>query len=194
MITTKTNNIKSLYLSTKDSLARAVGRIVPPKDIEDIVQETYVKVCQIDNDTTIQSPKAFLMTTARNLALDHIKRAESRLTISNDEGTDSVEDWLRAPSDDTFEQVAAREEFSYFCEAVRSLPVECRKVFVLKKVYGYSQREIAQALDLSESTVEKRVASGITKCRRFMRIQAKATHKTPNNGFHASNSSAAGGL
>ena len=40
-------------------------------------------------------------------------------------------------------------------EAVRQLPEQCRRVFVLKKVYGYSQREIAKELSLSESTVEK---------------------------------------
>jgi len=59
---------------------KSVSRIVPPKDIEDIVQETYVRVCQIDSSSSIKHPRSFLFKTARNLALDHVKRAESRLT------------------------------------------------------------------------------------------------------------------
>ena len=39
---------------------------------------------------------------------------------------------------------------------------------MLKKVYGYSQREIARELGLSESTVEKHIAQGIKRCTYFM--------------------------
>ena len=46
--------------------------------------------------------------------------------------------------------------------------VQCRRAFVLKKVYGYSQREIAQELELSESTVEKHIANGVKRCTYFM--------------------------
>ena len=70
--------------------------------------------------------------------------------------------------DETYQHVAAGEEFSNFCEAVRILPVQCRKVFVLKKVYGYSQREIAIELEISESTVEKHIALGMKRCINFM--------------------------
>jgi len=39
---------------------------------------------------------------------------------------------------------------------------------VLKKVYGYSQKEIAIKLDISENTVEKHIATGIKRCTQFM--------------------------
>jgi RNA polymerase sigma-70 factor (ECF subfamily) len=39
----------------------------------------------------------------------------------------------------------------------------------LKKVYGYSQREIAAKLSLSESTVEKHISSGMKRCTLVMR-------------------------
>ncbi len=155
-------------MSLRASLARAVMRIVPPKEIEDIVQETYVKVCQIENIDEIRDFPSFLFKTARNLALDHVKRAESRLVVSVDEfeGAEiGKTEWL---SDRTFDQVASDEEFSQFCEAVRMLPVQCRRAFVLKKVFGYSQREIAREMNVSESTVEKQIAQGIKRCTQFM--------------------------
>lgn len=160
-----TNSLTSLYLSMRASLARSLVGIVPPKEIEDIVQEGYVRVCQAGKKKSIRGPKSYLFRTVRNLALDYVKRAESRLT-------DSLEDANVAErghvGKDTFDEVASNEEFANFCDAVRRLPVQCRKAFVLKKVYGYSQREIARELGLSESTVEKHIAQGIKRCTYFM--------------------------
>jgi RNA polymerase sigma-70 factor (ECF subfamily) len=42
-------------------------------------------------------------------------------------------------------------------------------VFVLKKVYGYSQREIARELGIAESTVEKHISLAVRKCSIYMR-------------------------
>ena len=50
-------------------------------------------------------------------------------------------------------QFESRERFLMFCRAVRELPLQCRRAFILKKVYGLSQKEIADYLGISESTV-----------------------------------------
>ncbi|MEQ8207608.1 MAG: RNA polymerase sigma factor [Woeseia sp.] len=161
------HSVASVFLSIKDGLARAIAGIVPPKEIEDIVQETYVRVCQVKSSESIHEPRRFLYRTARNLALDFRKKAETRLTDAAEWEEDFTdEDGLL--KDETFDLVATNEEFAQFCEAVRHLPVQCRRVFVLKKVYGLSQREIAKELDIKESTVEKHVALGIKRCTYYM--------------------------
>ncbi|WP_331344782.1 sigma-70 family RNA polymerase sigma factor [Cellvibrio sp. UBA7661] len=146
---------------------RAVSRLVPPKEIEDIVQETYVRICAVNKTEQIMHPRSFLYRTARNLALDHLKRAETKSNVSLDDdnlGLDLIEDDV----DQVYNQVSATQEFEHFCEAVRHLPLQCRKAFVLKKVYGYSQKEIAENLNISENTVEKHIAMGLVRCRQFM--------------------------
>lgn len=154
------------FVTAKDSLVRMVSRIVPPKEIEDIVQETYVKICQLEHQASITQPRSFLMKTAKNLAFDHLKKSETRLT---DGVEDEVQFGVEHEGDDTtFEIASSREEFGHFCEAVRHLPLQCRRVFVLKKVYGYSQKEIAAEMNLSESTVEKHVANGFKRCAAYM--------------------------
>jgi len=145
---------------------RVISRIVPPREVEDIVQETYVRICQIDNKDNIKQPRSFLLKTAKNIAFDYLKRAEVRLVESVDNIAE-LESFASA-EDATFEQVATDKEFSQYCQAIRQLPVQCRKVFVLKKVYGYSQKEIAQKLAISESTVEKHIAVGVKRCTYFM--------------------------
>lgn len=161
-------SVNSLFISLRSTLARAVSHIVPPREVEDIVQETYVRVCQVENQDDIHHPRSFMLKTARNLALDHIKRAEHRLAISMDEEANEELSELVTGEDDTYARVVASQEFGHFCEAVRLLPLQCRKAFVLRKVYGYSQKEIAANLSISESTVEKHIATGIKRCAFFM--------------------------
>lgn len=176
--------ISDVFLSWRDHLARVVSRIVPPHDIEDIVQETYVRACQFKSKKEIKSPRAFMTRIARNLALDHVKRAEWRLTSSLDENVELQLDRMQKLIDEPFNQVASSEEFAHFCEAVRQLPLQCRRAFVLKKVYGHSQREIARELNLSENTVEKHIALGLKRCARYMRQRLDADNSTARNPQH----------
>ena len=165
------DDIRDVFLSTRLGIARAVSKIVPPHEVEDIVQETYVRLCQVGAPEQIRHPKSFLYKTARNLALDSLKRAENRVTEQWNEDVESSGAIAGMEADETFEQAASSEEFGHFCEAVRQLPVQARRVFVLKKVYGYSQREIASELGLAESTVEKHVALAVRRCAAFMKEQ-----------------------
>jgi RNA polymerase sigma-70 factor (ECF subfamily) len=172
--------ISEIFLACRAQLARAVSRIVPPQDIEDIVQATYVRVCQYQTREDINEPKALMLSVARNLALDHVKRAEHRLTKQFD--SDAELELALAPSatDQVYDTAASNEEFAQFCDAVRQLPVQCRRVFVLKKVYGHSQREIAQHLGIAESTVEKHIATGLQHCLRYIKEQTGAKDRSAN--------------
>ncbi len=165
------------YIASRNSISRLVARIVPPHEIEDIVQETYVRMCQIENKEKISSPKSFMYRTARNLALDFQKQASNRL-VDGIESNEQLESLLNdATKDEMYESALADSEFSHFCEAVRRLPIQCRKVFILRKVYGYSQREIANQLTISESTVEKHISAGMKRCTIAMR---KVQHQQPH--------------
>ncbi len=162
-----------VYLASRESLRRVVARIAPPSEIEDIVQETYVRICQVKNPQAVVSHKSFIFATARNLALDYQKQSYVKLV-------DGIDDWSEfeniitdASTDSPFKEKVASDEFAEMCEAIRLLPVQCRKVFVLKKVYGYSQKEIAQELGLSQSTIEKHISAGTKKCMQFKRNRNK---------------------
>ena len=167
----KSDRLIDTYMALRGQIARLVMRIVSPKEVEDIVQETYVRICRVpDQETTIRDPRSYLFRTARNLALDHVKRSEFRLTA----GTDIDELQLEAilissEMDPTYAQAASDEEFALFCEAVRSLPRQCRRAFVLKKVYGYTLKEIMAEMDLGQPTVETHIVNGTKRCVQYMR-------------------------
>jgi len=97
---------------------------------------------------------------AQNLARDHVKTASYRLS----DPLESIDEAWIDQGDEVYRLAVSSEEFRQFCEAVRQLPLQCRRAFVLKKVYGYSQKDIAKELKISESTVEKHVALGLRRC------------------------------
>lgn len=164
----KNEELSTLFQTIRGRLSKSVADIVPPDEIEDIVQETYVRVCKFDEDHQIDYPHTFMFKTAKNIALDHVKRAESVLTDAAEDEEDYHFGELDGWGDEPYQRVSSNNEFELFCKSVRMLPRQCRRTFVLKKVYGYSQKEIAQRLNISERTVQKHVATGILRCGFYM--------------------------
>jgi RNA polymerase sigma factor (sigma-70 family) len=56
--------------------------------------------------------------------------------------------------------VIDRDELHRLAGVIASLPGKVRDVFMLRRVHGLSQHEVAERLRLSESTVEKHMARG----------------------------------
>ena len=166
----ESNQLLDAYMGLRSQIARLVVRIVPPKEVEDIVQETYVRLRQLDKKEAVREPRAYVLRTAKNLALDHVRRAESRLTVNIDaSGVTDTDDPSVSGSDPTHARAASDEEFALFCEAVRSLPKQCQRAFILKKVYGYTLKEIMVEMNLGQATVETHIVNGTKRCVQYMR-------------------------
>ena len=112
----------------------------------------------------IRHPRSYLYQTARNLALDSIKKADNALGVEWKDDADYAANF----SDSVINRIESTANFERFCESVQHLPPQARRVFVLKKVYGFTQREIATELGISESTVEKHVSLGFRRCAKHM--------------------------
>jgi len=134
-------------------------------DVDDLVQEAYVRVWRAHASAPIQSPKAFLFTTARNLALDQLRRRQIAVieSIAEIEAL-SVFDDVPAVA----ESVCRRQELELLTQAIQALPDRCRQVLTLRKIYGLSQKEIAAQLGIAEHTVEAQVANGVRRCAEFL--------------------------
>lgn len=153
------------FMGNRPLLYKIIGRFVRPDEIEDIVQETFLHSYAASRKQAIHNPRAFLARTARNIALNHIELSENRLTQPLSGFT---EEELAVHTRSLEEQYQSDETFLRFCRAVAILPSGCRRVFILRKVYGLSQKEIAERLTLSQSTVEKHVARGMLLTTEYM--------------------------
>lgn len=155
--------LAAIYMAFRGALARAVGRIVKRHDIEDILQDAFIRSFEAEGRYRIRNARAFLLRTATNLALNHAARAGYRTTGDLDELATS--DAYATATESVEAEVDAGDRFREFCRVVGGLPDQCRRAFILKKVYGLSQKEIAAELGITESTVEKHIARGLVLCR-----------------------------
>jgi RNA polymerase sigma factor (sigma-70 family) len=143
-------------------LARSLGPRVP---VDDVVQEAFIRVLRARGNGELRKPKAFLFATARNLALDHLRRH----AVSRTEGLveadllDVLEDSESIP-----ENIAHQQELAILTEAVQTLPERCRQVMTLRLVYGFTQRVIGEKLGISDRTVAAQLAIGTQKCTEFV--------------------------
>ena len=135
-------------------------------DVDDVVQESFLRVLRAHAKKPIRCGKSFLFAVARNALRDLIRRRGVIETIPVTET--SVLPVLEA-GPGVVDQVIRRQELDLLSEAVRSLPDRCREVFLLRKINGVSQKEIARRLSISENTVETLVAKGARRCADYVR-------------------------
>jgi RNA polymerase sigma factor (sigma-70 family) len=67
--------------------------------------------------------------------------------------------------------VTARQELEILADALRDLPDRCRQVLTLTKIYGLSEREVAERLGISENTVRTHVVRGMERCTDYLRAR-----------------------
>ena len=133
-------------------------------DVDDLVQDTFARVLRAQAAGPVESPRGLLFATARNLALDAVRR---RQVVSFEPMAENPGSPVFMDVTDTVETVSRRQELELLTEAIQALPDGCRRVFTLRAVYGLSQREIAEKLGISENTVEKQMGKGLRRCGEF---------------------------
>lgn len=137
-------------------------------DVDDVVQETYLKLFRARLRGRLRQARGLLFTAARNAALDVFRWR--RLTGWEDAAPAS--DATAVLSDSAVADEASRaQELALLEEAIESLPRRCRQVLKLRKIYGLSHREIAAQLGISERTVNVQLGRGLRRCARFLRAR-----------------------
>lgn len=158
------SNSRAIWLAQhvlphEPGLRRWLRRRTPAgMDVDDVIQETYAKLATLAEVDHIAAPKAYVYQTALSIILQEDRRARAK-PIDKDVEIALLTTASPEPLQD--QQAEARQELAHVYEAIAGLPDKCREVFVLRKVEGLSQREIAERLNLSESTVEKHIGKGI---------------------------------
>lgn len=154
--------LNDVFPKFRSALERLVRKFGVQDNVDDIVGDTYLRTLEYFGDQEeIEYPKAFLLKTARNLALNYISKHENRYTQSVEDFS-GIDVYLK--SEKLESQIEAQEKFQLFCDVVDKLAPKCRRAFVLKRVYGWSLKAIAEEMGISPSTVEKHVAKGLLLC------------------------------
>ena len=135
-------------------------------DVDDVVQESYLRMLRARAAYPIRSAKAFLFTIARRLALDTLRHDRA----SPIDGIGHLEGLRVIDSDtDVAREVGRRERIALLADAIADLPARCRDVFILHKIKELSRRETAARLGIAEKTVEVQTAKAMRRCSEYLR-------------------------
>lgn len=131
-------------------------------DIDDLLQETFLRAFAAQMHTEVRHPKAFLLRIARNLSISEARKKVSTNSFSIEDFADSDvlnDDGAGSPE----KRLSDRQRLTVLVEALAGLSPELQETFVMRKVDGLSFRQIATRLNVSVSTVEKRAALALVR-------------------------------
>ena len=118
---------------------------------EDVIQEVWERVIRLRAEPQeIHNPAGFLLTIARNLSLNLLKKKKRQRLLEQEVKRESLQE-VRVGSDDLKDIVI---------EGLNSLPMKYREVLVLNLYSGYNFDEIAEMLEISTDAAWKRASRG----------------------------------
>ncbi|MFO1446734.1 MAG: RNA polymerase sigma factor [Opitutaceae bacterium] len=151
------------------SLRSYLSRTLPSfADVDDAVQDCFSRLLRAKHRGQVRSIRPLLFAIARNAVHDffHLRARSEAIPI-----TETVPLPVLDDGPDVFETVCRQQELGLLAEAIHALPSRCREVILLRKIKGYSQREIAAMLGISENTVEVLAVKGTRRCIEYFRAR-----------------------
>jgi RNA polymerase sigma factor (sigma-70 family) len=123
-------------------------------EAEDLFQEAFVRYEQCRRHGTLVNPTGFLLRAATNCAIDAYRK---RRYLS----AQPFEIACRAHVDPTpaiDEILTARDRLGRVLQGLERLGARTREVFLMHRLDGHKHQQIAAALGISRSAVEKHIA------------------------------------
>ena len=162
----ESRELTELFATQAPQLRRFLRRFEPAVSAEDVAQDAFARLIAMAPGS-VQSPRAWLFQTARNLALNELKR--SKLTSSGPSAhIAELECAADAPSAEDF--IISAEEADRVRASLMTLPQRQRVSLILFKVEGLSHKEIGKRLGVSHRSVERYVAAAIAKCHNYLSV------------------------
>lgn len=143
-------------------------RYVSSKEIaEDIVSDVFYKFHSEQLYDGIETSfRAYLFTAVRYRSFDYV-RAEMKRNTSI-----QYADYVALRPDEQPDHITQYEELSRDVEnAINTLPIKRRKIYVMHRFEGKKYQEIAAELNLSLRTVEAQMYQALHQVRKILRIK-----------------------
>ncbi|MFV3367317.1 RNA polymerase sigma factor [Pseudomonas sp. NY15435] len=160
-----------VFLSQRSRMEALVRRRVGCRaTAADLVQDLFLRFWKRPQ-APVEELGSYLLRSARNLAIDHLRGEDSRgrtlsaLLPDDDDAQPSPE-----------QAVEAGAELDLIEDALRQLPARTRHIFLLSRVHGRTYAEIATAMGLSQSAVEKHMMRALDACKASLELAAP-THR-----------------
>ncbi|MDE7318662.1 MAG: RNA polymerase sigma factor [Lachnospiraceae bacterium] len=152
---------EKIYLKYRQMMHYAANRILHDGHLaEDAVHKAFIRVIEhldkINEDDHVRT-KAFLTVITEHIAIDLYRKRKKENWISYEELDIYLADEQPVP-----------EGTSEVAKAILELPVNYSAVLRLKYAQGYTDREIAEILHISEDNVRQRIARAKKKLKKAL--------------------------
>lgn len=165
-----TNEVLGVFLGYQARLKRLLAsRLRSAQAAEDLAQDLYFKLPRVsEHFPSPDDARRYLTRMALNAALDH-QRVEGRRA-------ELLEGLAEAWQDETpsaEQSLIAQDELAQLEQVLKELPPKCRDVLYMSRVQGMTHAEIAAALGVSKSLVDKYAVRALLHCRARLNQQAE---------------------
>lgn len=134
-------------------------RLNCPHDAADLTQDTFVRAMTSRQLSALQEPRAFLTTIARHLLSNVFRRR--MLERAYQEELASLEPEFMPSEED---MALVREALELIDQLLDGLSVRVRDCFLLHRLEGLTQPQIARSLGISLATVERDLRRAFLHC------------------------------
>jgi len=134
------------------------SRRAHPNDVEDLVQEVFVRAADQLSLAEEEHARAYVFRVAASVWIDRHRRRQARRA---DRHVPFDPDRHDGQGLDLARQLDARETLRLATQALATLPERTRAIFILRRIEGLAVREVAHRLGLSTSAVEKHMVRAL---------------------------------
>ena len=137
------------------------------QEAEEAVHDVFLRIWKMRDTILIrESLQQYLAVAIKYEVINRLRKQFRRRQLAN-----SLEQESAVSNDPTGELIREKELTAELETTIRALPEKCQLVFRLSRGQGYSHREIAKKLGLSENTVESHIRRALTTLRNhFQRL------------------------
>ncbi|MNM30563.1 putative RNA polymerase sigma factor FecI [compost metagenome] len=126
----------------------------------DLVQELFLRFWRRPG-VKVEALETYLLRCAGNLAIDHLRSEGSRERTA--EATLPLDQWASSQAPE--QALEVDHDLQCIEAALRALPERTRQIFLLNRIHGCKYGEIAKAMQLSQSSVEKHMMRALEACK-----------------------------
>ncbi len=168
------NQFEELYVSYYSRMKRfAQEYVIREEDAENIVQDVFLELWERKQFLPIHTNLfAYLFTTIKNKCIDFLRH---KTIVQQTKEKIQDDHWrtlqMKLQSLEAFnEQLFSEPEIEILIQnAINSLPEKCREIFILNKIDGIKQKDIATKLNISVNTVESQMAIAYKKLKEALK-------------------------
>ncbi len=169
-----TQEFETIYVTHHSRMLRFAQEYVNSKeDAENIVHDIFLELWDNKSNLLVHTNIfSFLFTSVKNRCIDFLRhkttveKSKSQILYETNNLFKFNLESLEAIDDKVFSEQNIEEIIQ---DAINSLPEKCREIFILNKIQGKKQKEIAKLLDISINTVEAQMAIAYKKLRELLK-------------------------